>query len=124
MALNVRDTDFEATLYEITPTGESINLACDHVRARYRDSLTSEKLVVPGEINQYVFQKFMWISRVIRRGSRLRLVVRCPNDLHIEKNYNSGKPVAEEAGPDAVTAKIILYHDAKRPSRLELPLDR
>jgi uncharacterized protein len=122
LALNVLDTDFQAKLYEITPTGASIQVAFDQIRARYRESRTSEKLVTPGEINEYVFERFMWISRVIHRGSRLRLVVRCPNDLHIEKNYNSGKPVAEETGADAVTAKVTLYHDPEHPSRIELPL--
>jgi hypothetical protein len=39
----------------------------------------------------------------------------------LEKNYNSGKPVAEESGIDARTAHITLYHDAAHQSCLEVP---
>jgi putative CocE/NonD family hydrolase len=122
--MDVPDTDFIATLYEILPDGQSIQLTQDLMRARYRDSLREEKLVTPGEINQYVFDWFTFFSRMIGKGSRLRLVFACPNTLHLEKNYNSGGVVNEESGKDASTAHIKLYHDADHPSYLEIPIVR
>ena len=122
IALDVPDTDFSVTLSEILPNGTSIRLTQDYLRARYRQSNRAEVLVVPGEVNLYTFDKFTFFSRRISRGSRLRLVISCPNTIYLEKNYNSGGVVAEESGKDARTAHVILYHDAEHPSFLELPV--
>ncbi len=122
MSMDVPDTDFNVTLYEIMPDGTSIALTGDQLRARYRDSATSEKLVKPGEINRYEFSGFTFFSRRIAKGSRLRLVLTSPNSVYAEKNYNSGGVVAEETGKDARTAHITLYHDRDHPSSLELPV--
>ena len=122
IALDVPDSDFSATLYEILSDGNSVELTNDLLRARYRDSLTQGKLVKPGEIDQYVFDSFTFFSRRIAKGSRLRLVLTCPNSIYLEKNYNSGGVVAEETSKDARTAHVTVYHDGAHPSRLELPI--
>ena len=49
IAMDVPDTDFSTTLYEILPDGTSVELTSDNIRARYRESLSQEKLVKPGE---------------------------------------------------------------------------
>jgi uncharacterized protein len=122
IAIDVPDTDFSVTLYEILQDGSSVELTSDAMRARYRESLSQEKLVRPGEINPYVFDGFTFFSRRIAKGSRLRLVLSCPNSINQEKNYNSGGVVAEETAKDGRTAHVTVYHDAAHPSRLELPI--
>ena len=122
MAMDVPDTDFSATLYEILSDGTSVQLSNSMKRARYRESLSEEKLVKPLEINPYVFDDFPFFSRRIAKGSRLRLVLNCQNSINWEKNYNSGGMVADETAKDARTAHITVYHDAAHPSRLELPI--
>jgi uncharacterized protein len=124
LAMDVPDTDFHVTLYDVLPDGSSIVLAHEYLRARYRESFEKEKLVVPGEITRYEFTGFNWFSRRIEKGSRLRLFVTCPNDKDLEKNYNSGGVVADESGKDARTAHITLYHDSQHQSVLELPIGR
>jgi hypothetical protein len=69
-----------------------------------------------------VFDHFTFFSRRIAQGSRLRLVLNCPNSIYVEKNYNSGGVVAEETAKDARTAHVVVYHDGEHPSRLELPV--
>ncbi len=122
MALDVPDTDFVASLYEIQPDGTSIALTQDMLRARYRDSLREEKLAKPGEINRYEFSRFTFFSRRVMKGSRLRLVLKASNSIYVQKNYNSGGAVAEESGKDARVAHVTLYHDAEHPSFLEFPV--
>lgn len=122
MALDVPDTDFGVTVYEIGPDGMSTLLTQDQMRARYRESLRQEKLVKPGGINRYEFNGFAFFSRRVARGSRLRLVLNSPNSIFSQKNYNSGGVVAEESGKDARTAHVTLYHDAEHPSLLEIPI--
>jgi predicted acyl esterase len=120
--MDVPDTDFWILVYEIKPDGTSILLTQDIMRARYRQSLRKEKLVKPGEINRFEFDGFFFFSRQIAKGSRLRLVIRAPNSIYWQKNYNSGKEVAAESGKDARIAHIKLYHDAEHPSYLEIPI--
>jgi len=121
IALDVPDTDFVADLYLIAPDGGSILLGEDALRARYRTSLEREERVRPGAIERYEFA-FPLHARRCPPGSRLRLLLRSPNSIFWEKNYNSGGVVAEESGRDARTAHVTLYHDAAHPSYLELPL--
>jgi putative CocE/NonD family hydrolase len=123
MALDVPDTDFEVDVYEIQRDGRSILLANDAKRARYRDSLREAKPVPAGEAIKYEFQSFNWFSRRIAAGSRLRLVVSCPNSVFVQKNYNSGGDVSRETAKDARTAHVMLYHDADHPSGIELPIE-
>lgn len=122
IAIDVPDTDFQVTLYEILCDGSSVLLTQDLLRARYRESPRQEKLVTMGEINRYEFNGFTFFSRRIGKGSRLRFLINSPNSIYFQKNYNGGGVVADESGKDARTARVTLYHDADHPSYLELPL--
>jgi len=122
LAMDVPDTDLEADVYEILPDGTSIALTSAVLRARYRDSLRVAKPVPMGETIRYVFDDFTWFSRRISKGSRLRLVISCPNSINLEKNYNSGGDVTRETAKDARTAHISVVHDAAHSSMLELPV--
>lgn len=124
MAIDAPDIDFQATLSEILLDGTSIFLTRDMVRARYRESLREEKLVTPGEINRYEFDGFTFFSRLIAKGSRLRLVLTSPNSIYVQKNYAGGGVVAEESRTDARLVRVTLYHDSDHPSYLDLPLAR
>jgi putative CocE/NonD family hydrolase len=124
MAMDVPDTDFQVTIFEIMPDGTSVLLTQDLMRARYRESLRQEKLVKPGEINRFEFKSFNWFSRRVSKGSRLRLLLKSPNSYALQKNYNSGGVVADESAKDARTAHITVYHDAQHPSVIELPVVR
>jgi putative CocE/NonD family hydrolase len=120
VALDVPDTDFQVDVSEILSDGSSVLLASDQKRARYRESLREARLVPPGEVLKYEFTSFNWISRQIAKGSRLRLVFGCPNNIQVQKNYNSGGDVSRETAKDARTAHVALHHD----SCLELPVKK
>jgi len=124
LAMDVPDTDLEADVYEILPSGDSVFLTGNTMRARYRESLRKEELVTPGKIEKYVFDDFTFFSRRVAKGSRLRLFIHCPNSSGTEKNYNSGGVVADETAKDAKTAHVRLVHDAEHESSLELPIVR
>lgn len=124
ISMDVPDTDFAVTLYEVLPDGSSVQLTADQLRARYRRSLSHPELVKPGAIERYDFTGFTWFSRRVSKGSRLRLVVTCPNSIYLEKNYNRGGRVEAESGKDATVAHITLYHDREHPSALEIPVVR
>jgi putative CocE/NonD family hydrolase len=122
IALDVPDTDFAVSVFEIKKNGTSIALSEDRMRARYRESLRRAQLVKPGEVHRYEFKSFTFFSRRLEKGSRLRLVFYSPNSRDWEKNYNSGGEVADETAKDARTAHVRLYQDAEHASYLEVPM--
>ena len=91
-------------------------------RTRYREGLRVEKLINTTEPLRYDFERFFHVSRLIQKDHRLRLVVRPNHTIKWEKNYNSGKPVAEETMADARTVTVKLFHDAAHPSALIVPI--
>ncbi len=119
---DVKDVDIEATVYEIKADGSSVQLTTQTMRARYKDNLEKEKLLKPGDINLFHFKNFTFISRVIEKGSRLRLILSSPNSIYIQKNYCSGAVVANETAKDAHTAHIKIYNDSKYQSVLIVPV--
>lgn len=124
ISMDVPDTDFSVSLSEILPSGTSISLTSDLMRARYRQSLREQHLVPIGQITEYRFHTFTFFARRIQKGSRLRLIINSPNSIYTQKNYNSGSTVAGETAKDARTSHITLYHDSEHSSYLELPFDK
>ena len=122
IAIDQPDTDLEVRVYEIGEDGGSIALSSDLVRARYRDSVREPKLVRSKAALRYEFEHFTFVSRVIRRNSRLRLVIAPVNSIYSEKNYNSGGVVAAETVQDARLVTVTLYHDRAHPSVLYVPV--
>jgi putative CocE/NonD family hydrolase len=122
LAMDVPDTDLLASIYEVRADGGSVLLTQAQMRARYRHSLRKAELVPLNKPELYEFHNFMWFSRRLEKGSRIRLVFECPNSIQLEKNYNSGGDVASESGKDSKTAHITLFHDTSYTSELELPV--
>jgi len=96
----------------------------DWERARYRASLRHAELVETRAPLRYDFARFNFVSRRIRPGSRLRLVIGPINSMYAEKNYNNGGIVAEASAQDARPVTVLLYHDRAHPSALYLPVGR
>lgn len=122
ISLDQPDTDIAVSVFEVKPDGSSVFLTSDAMRARYRKDLRKGELATPGEIERYDFDRFTFVARRIAKGSRLRLAVGPINSMYAEKNYNAGGVVAAESGKDARTVTVSLYHDARHPSGLSVPI--
>lgn len=122
LAIDQPDTDFAVSVYEIRPDASSILLTADLKRARYRESVSEGKLVSTREPLKYDFEGFTFTSRMVRKGSRLRLVVGPVNSINSQKNYNSGGDVSSESVRDARPVTVKLYHDRSHPSTLFVPV--
>jgi uncharacterized protein len=66
----------------------------------------------------------MFVSRQIRRGQRLRLVIGPSNTIYSQRNFNAGGPVSAESIQDARVVTVKLFHDPLRPSVLYVPIGR
>jgi putative CocE/NonD family hydrolase len=124
LAIDQPDTDFGVLVYEVRPDGSSIFLTNDVKRARYRESPREAKLIATREPLRYDFNGFTFTSRMLRKGSRLRLVVGPVNSMYSQKNYNSGGDVSSETLRDARTVTVKLYHDRAHPTALYVPIGR
>ena len=122
LEMDVPDTDINVTLYEVLPDGSSIALTGETQRARYRNSLSEATLMRPGQVEPFVFERFYFFSRLVGKGSRLRLFIRPANLVSNQRNYNSGGEVARETSADARTATVKLHLGPDTPSRLILPV--
>jgi putative CocE/NonD family hydrolase len=128
IAIDCPDTDLFVSVHEIALDGSSIRLSTDAIRARYREGLRMERLINTTEPLCYEFERFTFVSREIRRGHRLRLIVapigRLIETTFSEKNYNGGGVVAQESEANAKPVTVQLFHDEDCPSALHIPWGR
>jgi predicted acyl esterase len=68
------------------------------------------------------FDLWAQVLMVLPDGARLRLTIAPLNSPNYQKNYNTGGRVGYEKLQDARIALIRIFHDAKRASRLSVPL--
>jgi len=126
ISIDCPDTDFYVSVSEIDLDAHSIRLSTDALRARYREGLSNPKLIQSVEPLHYEFCRFTFVSRQIKRGHRLRLVIaplgRLIGSTFTQKNYNGGSVVARESKEDGRPVTVRLFHDETHPSALYVPL--
>jgi hypothetical protein len=115
------DTDFTAKLVDVHPDGRALNLCDGILRLRYRESLEQPAPARPGEVYQIALEAGV-TSNVFRKGHRVRLEISSSNFPRFDRNPNTGRAAADEQ--ELRRASQTLYHDRRRPSRLELPVVR
>ena len=115
------DFDLWAQVMLVRSDGTAVQLGQDVRRARFRDGPYAAKLVKPGELIEIPFE-FNWAAWRIPAGARLRLIVAPLNSPNFQKNYNTGGRIGYESPADARVAHVRIFHDARRASRLVLPL--
>ncbi|MFP6815622.1 MAG: CocE/NonD family hydrolase [Pseudomonadales bacterium] len=113
------DTDFTAKLVDVHPDGYARNLLDGIIRARYRESEESSKLMEPE--TPYRFTIDLWAtSNVFLPGHRIRLEVSSSNFPRFDRNLNSGEPFGE--GTRGLTAQQTVYHREDMASYIVLPV--
>ena len=114
------DTDFVGRLVDVAPDGCAINLTEGVVRARYRrgDGARPE-LIEPGAVLEYTLD-LQVTSNVFLTGHAIRLEITSSNFPLWDRNLNTGE------NPHTSTAMQVaqqtIWHDARRPSHLVLPV--
>jgi putative CocE/NonD family hydrolase len=120
---SARDTDFVARLIDEHPPnadypeGFALNLSDWIVRMRYRNGRERAELIEPGEVYEVTLE-LPPTSNVFGAGHRIRLDVTSSSSPQFDVNPNTGGPLYRDRG--WVVARNTLFHDAARPSSLEL----
>lgn len=119
------DTDFTAKLLDVYPPspdfpgGFDLNIGDGIIRTRFRDSIEEEKLMEPGTPYEMTIKLYP-TSNVFKRGHRIRVDISSSNFPRFDVNPNTGEPLNENRRQ--VIATNTIYHDAKHPSHILLPV--
>jgi putative CocE/NonD family hydrolase len=119
------DTDFTAKLVDVCPAtkdyplGFDLNIGDSIKRARYRDSLEKPTFMHPGEIYPLTIDIYP-SSNVFAKGHRIRVDISSSNFPRFDLNPNTGEPLQQHRR--MVVADNTVFHDAKRPSHIILPV--
>jgi len=125
VASSAKDTDFTAKLVDIYPPSEDYPegydlLIADRIqRARYRNGLDKEELLVPGEIHELTID-LLGVANRFQKGHRIRLDIASSNFPFFDVNPNTGERLGHHT--HTVIATNSIYHDADHPSHIVLPL--
>jgi len=99
------------------PDGYQANVADGIVRLRYREGRSEPNFIQPGEVVGISID--LWSTAwTIEKGHRIGLHISSSNFPRFDRNLNTADPIAE--GEIFRTAKNTVYHDAARPSALEI----
>ncbi|MBI5095464.1 MAG: CocE/NonD family hydrolase [Candidatus Hydrogenedentes bacterium] len=111
------DTDFSARMCDVYPDGRSMLMCEGIVRARFRESLSEEKLMQPGTV--YGFDIDLWDTALaFAPGHRIRVDITSSSVPRYDPNPNTGEPILRHT--HTVAAKNTIYLDAAHPSCLTL----
>jgi putative CocE/NonD family hydrolase len=119
------DTDFTAKLIDVHPPnadypdGYALNLADSIIRGRYRNSREHSELMTPGEVYEFTIVPYP-VGNVFKAGHRIRLDISSSNFPRFDVNPNTGEPLG--MSNRLLVADQTIYHDASRPSHIELPV--
>ena len=113
------DTDFCAILTMLMPDGRSMFLTAGCVRARFRNSLDSPSLIVPGKIYEYELD-LSHIAVTIKPGYALRLELCGQYYPTWNRNPNTGNSFLTDT--ELKISHHRIYHDAMHHSYLEMPV--
>lgn len=122
---NAPDTDFTAKLIDVYPPGRDfpagvdLNIGDSIVRARYRESLKSAKLLEPDKPLEFTIEMYP-TSLVFQRGHRIRLDISSSNFPRFDVNPNTGEPLNQNRRWRV--ADNTVYHNAQHPSHIILPI--
>lgn len=114
-----KDTDWFARLVLVEEDGEATPLVESRLRARYRNSMSKPELLEPGKSYEYSLD--LWQTGItVKKGQRLRMEIASANFPLFSRNLNTGGHNEKET--NFIKADQTIYHDAKRPSHVLLPM--
>ncbi len=119
------DTDFTAKLVDVYPPsvewpgGFDLNITDAIVRGRYRATRDHQVLLKPGQVYEFTIAPFP-TANVFKKGHRIRVDISSSNFPRFDVNPGTGEPLGKNRR--MVTQDNTVYHSARYPSHIVLPL--
>lgn len=118
-ASSAPDTDWNVMLMDVFPDGYALRLNDGVVRASFRESFENPGPIEPGKIYEYSID--CWAtSMLVAKGHRLRVHVSSAAFPKFDRNLNTGHRLGADS--EMQVARQTVYHDAKHPSHIVLPV--
>jgi predicted acyl esterase len=117
--INKKDMDVSLALYERMPDGKYFFLTRYVGRASYAKDNTKRQLLRPNKKENIPFDNTRFVSKQIRKGSLLVILLNVNKHPFEIINYGSGKPVADETIHDAGEPLRIKWH---HESHIDIPI--
>lgn len=116
------DTDFMVRISDVYPDGQALLIMDNAVRMRWRENTLTPMYMEKGVV--YEVNMNIWnTSYVVAKGHALRFSISSSNNPRFSVNPNNGLLLADEQYPgDNVTATNSIYHSARYPSHVTLPV--
>ena len=122
IAVDAPDTDIWVKIYDVGPDGTAYNLmspGLDVVRASYRNAKPKRELLEPKQVYSLRLGDLM-TANTFKQGHRIRAVVMTSFMPHFSRSLHSRE--LETTSARSRDAGVTIYHDARRPFRLILPV--
>ncbi len=113
------DTDFAFRLCDVYPDGRSIIMRQGIKRARFRETLESESLLVPGEVYKIIIE-LDDLAITFKKGHKIRIIVTSSIYPMFAINPNNGETLYWPG--DTLTAENLVYANSSLQSKLVLPV--
>jgi len=113
------ETDFTAKVMDVDAAGYAMILADGQIRTSYREGFTRRVPMKPGEVYKLTIDVGP-VSARFAAGHRIRVDISSSNYPKFEPNSNTGE--APGRWTHRVKARNTVYHEARRASRIELPV--
>ena len=120
---DAKDTDFTLKLIDVAPDGTAYNLDETILRARYREGFDREVMMKEGEVYKLELSPLN-TSNYFKKGHRIRIEISSSNFPRFARNLNTGGDNTAQSAAEAITARNRIYHSAKYPSEIRLPVVR
>ncbi|WP_395373624.1 CocE/NonD family hydrolase [Marinicella sp. W31] len=116
---NKKDFDLGLVVYEILPTDETFHLAYYLGRASYAKNMSKRYLLQPDVQQTIPFERSRIVGKLIKKGSRIAVLVNVNINSGAQINYGTGKDVSDENISDGKEPLII---DWMNSSYIDLPI--
>ena len=116
------DTDFTVKISDVYPTGEARIIQDNAIRMRWREGTLEPVYMQKSKV--YEVNMNLWnTSFIVAPGHALRFSISSSNYPRFSVNPNNGLLLKDPKYPGVnITANNVLYHSARYPSRVTLPV--
>ena len=123
-AISTTDADFVVKLIDVWPDnteypGYQMLVRGDIMRGRYRRSFSAPEPFTPGEPTEVAFT-MPDIAHTFRKGHRIMVQVQSSWFPLADRNPQQFVDIYRCAASDFIPCDVRIYHDRRRPSRLEV----
>ncbi len=120
LSINKRDVDCSMVMYENTPDGRYFKLTQQFIgRASLSKDREKRQLLTPHEVESFPFTNVRMTSKLLKKGSRLILVLNVNKHPHEQVNYGTGRDVSNETIKDATEPLQVKWHNS---SYIHIPI--